>query len=87
MVMFVYFLVLVKMARVELRGVNNKDDFIRRVQESVKSKFPAHALFCIYNSSLFHQSQRGHELAITFHIYLLIKFIIRCGSDQKQIFR
>lgn len=38
---FEMFLIGKQMARVELRGVSQKDEFVRRVKEAVRSQFPA----------------------------------------------
>lgn len=35
-----------QMMRVELRGINSKDEFVKRVKEAVKSQFPAFLLSC-----------------------------------------
>lgn len=37
---FEMFLIGKQMARVELRGVSQKDEFVRRVKEAVRSQFP-----------------------------------------------
>lgn len=57
--LFSFVPLIVQMAQVELRGINNRAEFVRRVQEAVKSKFPVHALFCISYSFLYHPQTQG----------------------------